>query len=351
MINDKKLKQEGGDNSTNLQGQNVVINNGITYADARDIATDVFRSNFIQLSTEAAEVAKQRAEHLVDEFLKKIETEKPEALQKISDPDMQYALFTAQKEFARSGEKEMESMLVSILSERIEEDSQSFKKIVLNEALEIVPKLTKQQLDTLTIVFIIQETIHRGIVDKEKLTNYLNSMFLPFISNLTKEKSCYKHLEYTGCCGTIGIPDDKLAKFFLNNYRGLFSTGFEREKYEPIIQDNEALKPLFFECMNNESLFQVNALNYEDLKDKIIHLIGDSDDTYNKIKALFDSSSMNVSEVEKYLIDILPEMKELIDVWRESDMCVMNPTSVGTTLAYINLKRNGININLDVWIK
>ena len=47
MINNKNLKQEGGEKSTNLQGQNVNIYNGISYADAKEIFQDLFKSNFL----------------------------------------------------------------------------------------------------------------------------------------------------------------------------------------------------------------------------------------------------------------------------------------------------------------
>lgn len=61
---------------------------------------------------------------------------------------------------------------------------------------------------------------------------------------------------------------------------------------------------------------------------------------------------MNVEEANKFLEDLLPEMKNFIETWKESYMCAMNPTSVGTALAHINLRRKaGIKLELGVWIK
>jgi hypothetical protein len=62
MINDRVQKQEAGDGSTNLQGQSIVIHQGISYADAREIALDVYKANFIQLSQEAADLARACSE-------------------------------------------------------------------------------------------------------------------------------------------------------------------------------------------------------------------------------------------------------------------------------------------------
>ena len=58
---DEKMKQESGDNSENVQiGGNVNI--GVTAAEARQIAIDVFKANFYTFSEKAAKKALERAE-------------------------------------------------------------------------------------------------------------------------------------------------------------------------------------------------------------------------------------------------------------------------------------------------
>ena len=118
MISDKITKQEGGENSTNLQGQSIVINQGISYLDAKNIAIDVFKANYLELSVKAADTAKQRAEELVDNFLNEVKERNPKAIQTMEDPGMQYAIFTAQKEYAKTGDKDLSDMLVDILVDR-----------------------------------------------------------------------------------------------------------------------------------------------------------------------------------------------------------------------------------------
>ena len=64
-----KKVQKGGENSTNIQVENINISQGITYSEAHTIACDVYRSNFLKLSKEAAEVAQARAEKITKKFL------------------------------------------------------------------------------------------------------------------------------------------------------------------------------------------------------------------------------------------------------------------------------------------
>lgn len=61
--NDKLRKQDqtGGSGSTNVQaGQDVVIHVGVTATEARAIALDVFRSNFLTMSGVAEQVVRDR---------------------------------------------------------------------------------------------------------------------------------------------------------------------------------------------------------------------------------------------------------------------------------------------------
>lgn len=92
-----KQSQKGGDQSTNIQADSVTITQGITYTEARDIALDIFRSNFLQLSSDAAEVARKRAEEITENFLKKLQSENQSGVNNAQDPDFQHALFPSKK--------------------------------------------------------------------------------------------------------------------------------------------------------------------------------------------------------------------------------------------------------------
>ena len=102
----KNQEQTVTESSTAIQaGGNVTLTRvGLSYAEVRDVALDVFRANFYELSDVAKEVAKTRAEEITEAFLSKLQAEHPAGLEKSNDPDFQYALFTVQKEYARNGD-------------------------------------------------------------------------------------------------------------------------------------------------------------------------------------------------------------------------------------------------------
>lgn len=344
------LELKGGHRSTNIQANNVSIN-GLSYEDAKNIALDVFKSNFIEMSQNAAEIANLRAEKLVNNFLSQLKEKDPYLIAKVEDPDMQYTIYTAQKEYARSGDLEQEEILVNILLERIQTDSLSLRKIALNEALEVLPKVTNQQLDIMTLIFLLQDTQRNGITNNGIMENYLKSSFLPFMKSLTVDKYCYKHLQFTGCCSSVGLAEDQISKVFIDRYPSIFNKGFELESFKALIPDDSAIGKMLVKCLNNSKLYQFKFMTKEQLAEETKKMYSD-EYLITQLQTLFDASKMNINEANGHLINLLPEMKDLIYTWENSYMCAMDVTTVGTTLAIMNLKRKAnSNLDLSVWIK
>ena len=156
-----KQEASGGDNSIVNQAGGSIINNyyGIDSGKAKEILLDAFNENIYKLSEKAAAVATQRAEELMDNFLSKleeVEKQMPGLINKTQDPDIQYAVINAQKQYARRGEKESLDLLTNLLLDRFKADDGSLKSIVLNECIELMPKLTKFQIVYVTIIFLVK---------------------------------------------------------------------------------------------------------------------------------------------------------------------------------------------------
>lgn len=176
-----KQNQKGGDNSTNIQAGEVTVVQGLDYPQVREVALDVFRSNFYELSGQARDIATERAEKITEEFLEKLQRENPEGFKKAEDPDFQYALFTVQKEYARTGDEDLGDLLVDLLVDRSKQEQRNILQIVLNESLNVAPKLTDDQLAALAVVFIFKYTQNHSIGNHEMLGKNLDSHVQPFL--------------------------------------------------------------------------------------------------------------------------------------------------------------------------
>lgn len=350
MLN-KDQSQHIAEGATAIQaGGNVQVTQvGLSYSDARDVALDVFRANFYQLSGPAMETARARAEEITEDFLKKLQQENPGGFGKAQDPDFQHALFTTQKEYARSGDKDLSDLLVDLLVDRSKQDHRDILQIVLNESLATAPKLTDTQLAALAVMFLFRYTQHYGIGNHQKLGEYFDSHVLPFASKLVKNLSCYQHLEFTGC-GSIQMGEISLEEVFTQIYPGQFLKGFDQSE----IVNREISVGLdsrvFIPCLNDGTKLQVRANNKEILEKNLTDW-GIAGDDRTKIISLFDVNLMTHIEIKEKCIFIRPYMQQVFDTWSSSNMKCFSLTSVGMAIGHANIKRLvGEFASLSIWI-
>jgi len=346
----KDQTQKGGDNSTNIQaGGSVTVHQGLTISEARQIALDVFRENYLALAGEAADVARKRAEEITEKFLKKLQEQHADGVTQAKEPDFQHAIFTVQKEFARCGDTKLGDLLVDLLVDRTRHVSRSILQIVLNESLVVAPKLTEDQLAALSLIFLFRYTIQEGALSHDSFYDYLDRYVFPFSGLIHKKDACYQHLEYSGC-GAVGVGSRKLIEIFLKNYAGLFSNGFDESQFQAKEISISLTHPIFVRCLNDNKKWQINAINEDDIK-KISteHQIGSGD--VPKLLDLRKKSLMNSEQVKKLISNGRPYMENIFDVWNGSNMKRFTLTSVGIAIGHANVKKNlGEFTDLSIWI-
>lgn len=344
-----KQEQQSGNNSTNIQANEIVVHQGLSYSDVRNVALDVFRANFYELVGKAHEIAGARAAEITEDFLIKLQSENPSGFSKAEDPAFQRALFTVQQEYASSGDKDLGALLVDLLVDRSKHEQRDILQIVLNESLTTAPKLTDDQLAVLAIIFLFRYTQHNGIGNHQQLEGFFDKYVLPFADKLTKSNSCYQHLEFSGC-GSVSMGSIMLVAILKTNYQGLFLNGFDADevtKREISIGQDQRF---FIPCLNNPSKIQVNALNKDSLEKSLdTNSIEQEDKT--KIIALFNEGLMSDEEVIKKCVSIRPYMEHVFSTWASSSMANFTLTSVGIAIGHANIKRlTGEFANLSIWI-
>ena len=346
---ESKQNQKAGDSSINIQAQNINIDQNLSYDDVKSISMDVFETNFYRLSHIAANTARERAEKLTYDLLNALMERNPEGLQYANNPDLQYAIFNAQKEYARTGDQELGEILVDILVDRFNEADRSILQIVLNESLLIVPKLTTDQLSALSIIFSLKYTKYLKLHNLSSLNHYIDYRISPFVDDLTTKDLCYQHLEYSGC-GSISVGSAKIAKIFRDRYPGLFSKGFGESEKETIIADNPSAESMFIPCLHNAQLLQIRAIDDEIIRSLTAqnHL---NDETTNQLIKLQNDYIMNENDVEENLKSAHPCMDMLLHVWDNSYLKNLTLTSVGIAIGHANTRRiTKETDNLSIWI-
>lgn len=341
---DKKT-QKSGDNSTNIQAENVQINNGISYTDVKeivmDISNDVFKSNFIKLRDLAAETASARATFITEEFLKKMSSENPAFINKFKDPGFQDTFFNAQKEYAKSGKKELGDILTNLLVDKAKQKNEQLIDIVLSESISIAPKLTEEQLNILSVLFLMKN-VKLGAQFLPGLIHFFDKYLKPFANSISAKYSCYSHLNYAGCI-RISIGETNFFNAIFQQYSGLFSKGFTSEE---LISRNILFQeiPLLIHCFTDNTKLQLLDIKEDYFLNlyKEIGLTVDITDfrrTFSELLALHNTYLMSEKEMSNYLNTELPYIKTISDIWQNSQMKNSDLTSVGIALGHANLKK------------
>lgn len=165
----------------------------------RQIAKREYEDNMPRLAESAAKIASERAEDLVKKLLLALPENDSKVIASFKEPDMHLTLLEAQMGYARSGDANLEQVLIDLLVRRALEEQNSEKSMILSESIKVVPKLTTTHLDSLTIILLLTRTNLGGFMESHNLATQLETMLAPFLKNISLDASSYEYLNYTGC--------------------------------------------------------------------------------------------------------------------------------------------------------
>lgn len=345
-----EYKQVNGKNSTNQQAEEIINNYGLSYSEVKEIALDVFKKNFYQLSAEANQLAFERAKKFIEDYMEKLIKENPSGIKKCQDPDFQYVLFDAQKNYARSGDGNQEMLLINLLVERSKQDERNTLQIVLNESISVINKLTQRQIDLLSFIYLIRYTKNSLTPTINDLVSYFNQFFMPIINGVSENYTDIQHLLYTGC-GTESIGSVNVYEIIRDAYPGIFSKGFSKDEYEKLKIQKDLLDSLFRKDSVIEDKYYIYATSYDDLNE-IASMHGFNNDDKSKLNNLLRQSLMSEDDIKKVIRDNCNFMSEPMEIFNKSKISHFLLSSVGIAIGYANIKQKlGSFSDLSIWIK
>lgn len=193
-------------------------------------------------------------------FLGRLQKENQEGFAQAVDPGFQHALYTAQKEHARTGDDDLASLLVDLLVDRTRHPSRDIMQIVLDESLNTAPKLTEGQLAVLSVVFAFRYTQNSSINCIDSFAESFDRILKPFAALVKKNQAWCQHLEFTGC-GAIALGQRRLAELLGMSYQVLFLKGIDLSDVESQGLARYIEKGLIIRCLNEPEKYQVGVLS------------------------------------------------------------------------------------------
>lgn len=331
------LTQTAGENSKNL---NVMgdYHEGLSYKDARQVALDVFKANSSVYTEIAKKTIDERVVNITDDIFTMIYSELPDTVEKLVEPAVQDTLLKIQKEYAKNDDPALKERLIALLKNRLKADEKDMETIVLDEALEIVPKLTGIQLNILSLNLTVLRILHHEVTNRDTFFHMLTSKILLFYSNHMSKTMEYAHLQYLGCTGILseGSTYKPIEEIFRNRYAGLFSRGFSREEfYEYMGIEIQEFQQLITTCQIDKEKYQFNAMNENVLKYSIAQ--SGKQEYEEKLLQYYKEHIMEVKEIKDDISSHVQGFEEVADFWKKtSEFKSMNLTSVGIEIGLLN---------------
>lgn len=177
-------------------GQQIVYN-GLTPEEASKLAIELFMDNFPKLQQQAMEKAEARINDFCNTLMDKLSKEKSVNYSSFMEPDVQYALYEAQNNYARFGTDEMLSTLSSLVAERVKINREDFSlKVTIDKAISIAGMLSVEQLNHLSLLFIVTKVKFSNINTINDLENHFKIITKAF-GNCKGED--WQYLQMLGC--------------------------------------------------------------------------------------------------------------------------------------------------------
>lgn len=182
-----KQDQDVGNGSIAVQSAgNVTIeqnNQGLAVAEVKELTNLFLKENFPKLREEAILAATEN----VKEYLKYVEKEINEHadslnVSKLSDPDIQSSLNESVQSSARKGNKIDLQLLAESVIQRVRNIDNDVLDLVAEEAIRIIPKLNRTQINFLTLAHYIAHVSHNEVKNIQELDSIIG-----LVVNLTQE--------------------------------------------------------------------------------------------------------------------------------------------------------------------
>ncbi|MHA7301474.1 LPO_1073/Vpar_1526 family protein [Pseudarthrobacter sp. MDT1-22] len=341
-----KFTQDGGDSSTNYQAQgNITVHTGVSATEVYDITERVVKSNMKDLVNLARETVDERINSFAEELGERLAQLPATHSAALSDPDVQYAISNAGIAYARRGTEELSEILLDLVSDRVVAPSDSLIATILNDAIEIAPRLTKGERAALAIIWTFLRTVNPGADSLENLRFYHEPILREFGPDLPKREGSYLHLQSMGCISTSSLGGSTFASAWYNSYPGFFQEGLSLDNVSDEIKGYWDDSTIFEESPRGEDLKQVAGGG---ASDSYLAQLDIPQPHVQALKTLRDRRLPDATVVAMVKAAI-PEVLWLEDAW--GHVGATAPTGVGIAIGHSVLQqRFGYAPDLSDWL-
>ena len=319
-----------------VQQANGNINNyGMGYNDVKDICRDVVRQELAIVTKEATDIFHQEISAFENQFIDRLEKlENPQVIDKLKTPKLQFVLHDTMKEYAQTDDQNTKDELIDLLIERLNNDENITIQFVIDEAIKVLPKITKEAAYLLGALLTRNITIggtlfhlDNSLSEQAKVYSSLDSISILDLEYLMQQKCCtllpnlqehYKVLEAMG-----------------KRYNLFFRHAVDQQTYNMFIEKNPAWSP---EKSVRNYFFSKDG-NYKIIPTHKSFLLESAkrDHKEKELPALENfvesMTPWSEEEIHSYLVNLNPDWQKAINVLDRNEFRPIQLTPVGTYIA------------------
>lgn len=361
-----KQNQKGGDGSTNIQADQIIVQQGIDEKRAREIYQEMNLQLKKDYTEEALSVANERVTEFENRLMPKMENVEG-ALDAFADPSFQLLLVEAQKTAASSERPADYDLLSELLIHRFQKGENRIVRAGISRAVEVVDEISDDALLGLTVIHAVNTffpatgDIHQGL---DKLDELFGKIFY---GQLPTGGDWLDHLDILDAVRLSSFGEmKKIEHYYPEQLSGYVDAGIRKKsenftKAMDILYDNALPQNILVDHVFNSDFVRISISAKQRIDSitltqqinhggQIIHrpvaLIEKQKIALNSIHDLYDSS-VNIKNKNTRLLmeswDKKPNLNALKCWWNNLNVSIQI-TSVGKALAHSNAQRcyNGL---------
>lgn len=205
MLGDKQ-QQTTENGATALQAGRDINIHGLSVSEVRELCVLFLRDNFPKLREEAKLTAEEHVRSFAAGLEDRLANDAASiAMEKFKEPDVQAAINDAVQASARRGMAANPNILATLISERVAQQTNDYKDMVLSEAVHVVPRLTSQQIALLSFVHAVRSMVYLN-QPSVKALEPIGQIALVFSApGFGLSESQKQHLQYAGAASVNNI--------------------------------------------------------------------------------------------------------------------------------------------------
>ncbi len=336
-MTDVKQQVKTGDRSTVVQAATVVIHQGMSDAEVKQFALQVFEENFPRLELVAKETAFTRANELVNHLLQVTDASGHKKFEQLALPRKQNDFINAQKAYAFSdGEEIIKETLCNLINQSLNENNeQSLTSISASVAIQTVANLTKIQLLILAAHYYQHEVAFLRFDTHESFIKSTETHFekIGIFELGGIKQSDFVHLEAMNCVAINPMRGDSLWSFLLKKYPGVFASGLTDEEVDKAFSQAECDPIGIIECTHNKDKKQVGYLHESQINDEL-QSGALSIAQATTLKKLLTQKLMNANQVKELFSAHSEKILHISSLWDSSIMNRIRLTTIGKAIGY-----------------